>query len=220
MKKNKLTLALETNTETECFQQIVKIMIKNKLIADTEIPIDSRLARKQAESIYFLNTKKLLYNYRDILFAIRAHLELTITAVSNKSCDCSNASIQELLSIIKFIDNNYEYNSKFVCELETIKRSLNMLLLINNSIELIKKKQLRGKILYDIIKFKFIDDRIIDGKSITPAEFCIMLGIKKRTYHNYLNEAYELISTILWSGPNVSTCTLIDVATILSYQNN
>ena len=164
------------------------------------------LAQKKGQDFFkksFHNTKLLLKNYRDIVWAME-----TIPSDMKNELDIP---LEELDQLLEKIDIGLSLeNKKMESRLRAIYKSRVMLSRLNEAIAILKDRPTDGALIYEVIYKTYIGP-----KPLSILDLIQDLGISNRRYYLLRNKGIDLISIKLWSSNNADLDMWMELLTII-----
>lgn len=146
------------------------------------------------ESTIFHNTDLLLKHYRDAVWSLEI-------AVHQANCSFFNEFGS---SIEGFLDMTYDAGldlrgTEIEAQAKSIARSRNMLRIIDNAVDLLRKKHKNGEIYYWILYYTYLSPQEMESvDEIVEKLTEYTRDISRRTYFRKRNEAVTQLGRLLW----------------------
>lgn len=140
------------------------------------------------------NTKYLLKQYRRVVYAVEvSESEMNLRMEMEHGTRLSTLEVNAELAGIDLSGTKLENYAK------SIVRSRNMLQIIQNALDAVRKDPERGELMYQILYLTYFSPTKPKNREIVLIELD-RLGFPMSlvTYHNYLNMAIRAIDHILW----------------------
>lgn len=206
----------EQTKETDYYNRILESMQKNNLIANKRIESCRRLSVQRTQRNRCENTKLLLKAYRDIRWAVVMHLA-SISDISQyraiERMDIGTVCrvLDKEIALLSEEEELEENDLRQKNEIRALKRSADLLKLVEDSIELIKLKGSEGKECAKILRIHYIDGNARHGKDLYR-----VMNMSGATYYRRLQEAINLLSVLIWGVPSGKVSALLDIAMAVS----
>lgn len=139
---------------------------------------------------YYHDTLKLLKSYREVLW----HIEV---ANSDFQAECRAMYGDYLPDVISSAPEIYDLQLNSYTE--TVERSRKMLEILNNAVQMLRKRHLKGEVYYWILFYSYLSPQIYetayDVLAVLDGRHFVM---SLRTFYVRRAEAIDLLSGILW----------------------
>lgn len=190
---NKKSHAEEEKKLSSTEERFIDFLMKSGYLADPKIEdLKTRRSRQENNKQTYHNTRMLLENYRDLMWAmesvpaeLRAELDVPMT---------------ELDALISRLDLEMSMGNRRVeSRLQTIVKSRMLLERLNEAIAFIKTKPTDGEQLYQVIYQTYIGEK-------KESVFDVMseLGLSKGKYYDMRQRAITLVGMKLWAAPDAN----------------
>lgn len=143
---------------------------------------------------HYHDTWKLLQNYRDVVWS----LELSVHQVKRKFKLEYGSTIEEFLDSIYLAGADLS-GSEIEQQAKCIEHSHQMLVLIDNAVDLMRKKHKNGEIYYLVLYHTYLSphqsrsiDEIIDRIALDGYH------VSRSSYYDYRKDAVKTLSLVLW----------------------
>ena len=146
--------------------------------------------------LLYHNTEKLLKKYRDVVWSVEAS---TLQAKINFELEFE-------CGIDEFLEMSYAAGADLSgTDLEqhmrTIERSRKMLKIIENAVDILRRKHKHGEIYYWILYYTYLSEQEPLNADAILDQLCETLApvtMSWKTYYRKRKEAIDCLSTILW----------------------
>lgn len=190
---NKKSHAEEEKKLSGTEERFIDFLMKSGYLADPKIEdLKTRRSRQENNKQTYHNTRMLLENYRDLMWAmesvpaeLRAELDVPMT---------------ELDALISRLDLEMSMGNRRVeSRLQTIVKSRMLLERLNEAIAFLKTKPTDGEQLYQVIYQTYIGEK-------KESVFDVMseLGLSKGKYYDMRQRAITLVGMKLWAAPDAN----------------
>jgi len=157
--------------------------------------VKKKVERTEREEFLYHNTEMLLKKYRDVIWSIEVS---TMQAQMNfeMQMDCKLEEFLEMTYAagVDLSGTNIEE------QIRTLERNKKMIKIIESAVEVLRKRQEDGELLYFILYYSYLSDKrikniqdIIDKINEKTGEY-----ISFRTFFRKRKEAIDVLGTILW----------------------
>lgn len=190
---NKKSHAEEEKKLSSTEERFIDFLMKSGYLADPKIEdLKLRRTRQEKNKQTYHNTRMLLENYRDLVWAmecvptdLRAELDVPMT---------------ELDALLSRLDLEMSMDNRRVeSRLQTIVKSRMLLEHLNEAIAFLKTKPTDGEQLYQVIYQTYIGEK-------KESVFDVMseLGLSKGKYYDMRQRAITLVGMKLWAAPDAN----------------
>ena len=202
---NKKSHAEEEKKLSGTEERFIDFLMKSGYLADPKIEdLKTRRSRQENNKQTYHNTRMLLENYRDLMWAmesvpaeLRAELDVPMT---------------ELDALISRLDLEMSMGNRRVeSRLQTIVKSRMLLERLNEAIAFLKTKPTDGEQLYQVIYQTYIGEK-------KESVFDVMseLGLSKGKYYDMRQRAITLVGMKLWADPDANFELWIELLSMLA----
>jgi len=159
------------------------------------------------EEFLYHNTLKLLQNYRDVVWSIEA-------AVIQARL---NFELEFECTIEDFLELSYAAGADLTgtnveSQMRTIERNKKMLRILDNAIEIMRKKHKRGEAYYWILYYSFLSDHEPENvEEIINNLREHMKDMSWDTFYRKRKEAINCLSTLLWGYTSKECKDIVDI---------
>lgn len=180
--------------EQQIFSQqdlVLQLLMKRGLVGDDRISnVHTREAQQRKKQAAYHNTEMLLKQYKNIAWIIECFPD-TIAEELEQPFE----NVDKLIDRLDF-EATME-NRKVVNRLESIRKTRVLLDRINEAVTILKKKPEGGERLFEIIHLTYIT-----SESLNHNEILYRLNLSSRQYYRLREQAINILSIRLWSGPS------------------
>ena len=173
-------------------RRFLDFLKKSGYLSDPEVENPEVRAKKKADNrrIYH-NTQLMLQHYRDLVWVME-----TIPNELKSELDIPLADLDALISRldIELSLNNRRFESR----LDALIKNRALVDRLNEAINLLKTKPDEGELMYQIIYYTFIGEKMNSVYDILNK-----IGIAKTRYYKLRKKAITMISVKLWTVPDI-----------------
>ncbi len=207
MKQKRTYTKKQTDAQIQMSDQmdaILDMLATKGVIPDSTISQAEVQAKIQAKrQRMYHNTILLLRNYRDIQWI----LECFPNEVASE-LEIPFASVDMILDVMDM--ELSRGNSKMESRLKSMQKSRLMLDRINEALTVLRKKPGNGEALYQVIYYTYLHSETLSNDQILKK-----LNRSARHYYRLRSDAITILSIRLWSTPNGTLDTWLDILTLL-----
>lgn len=165
-----------------------------------------RTIRNVEEDPRYHDTWKLLKRYRDVVWS----LELSVQQLKVKFRVEYGSSIDEFLESIYAAGADLS-GTQIEDHAKCIERSNKMITLVNNAIELLRKRHKNGEIYYWILYYTYlVPQQLRNVDEIITQLRPYVRDISYRTYYRRRKEAVEALSSVLWGYTSQDSINILE----------
>ena len=165
-----------------------------------------RTIRNVEEDPRYHDTWKLLKRYRDVVWS----LELSVQQFKVKFRVEYGSSIDEFLESIYAAGADLS-GTQIEDHAKCIERSNKMITLVNNAIELLRKRHKNGEIYYWILYYTYlVPQQLRNVDEIITQLRPYVRDISYRTYYRRRKEAVEALSSVLWGYTSQDSINILE----------
>ena len=179
-------------------------LVDTGVVGDKQIknPQQRETRRKKKQYVYH-NTQLLLEHYQTIVWVIQSFPDMIAQEL--------NAPMERTDYLLEQIDlalclENRRLENQF----RAIARTKMLIDRVNEALTMNRSKPGNGEEMYQVIYQTYIQPDYIDIPDLVGK-----LALSKRRYYSLRDNAFRLISLILWSGPNSEVARLVEILAIL-----
>lgn len=186
-------------------QKFIEYLTRRGLLPERKLHDEKSAARRQelAKKAYH-NTEMLLYNYREMVWALKTTPEQIASEL-----DMPFATLDELVDRMEI--ESALGNKKIEGRLIAVTKSRVLIDRLNEAVSVLRMKPKDGEDMYRIIHKTFMDP---DFHGIV-LDLLYELNLSKRKYYELRKKAIKLISLRLWSAPDKEIDVWLEVLTML-----
>lgn len=183
---------------------LVQMLTQRGIIGNAEIKNKRmRQARQERQRRMYHNTRLLLEQYRNIVWALECFPE-TIAAELD-------GPLMDLDTLIGRMDLEMSLdNRKLENRLESIKKSRLLLDRVNEALTVLKRKPDNGQKMYELIYQTYLVP-----EKLSHSDLLYRLDISSRHYYRLRQQAITILSIRLWSAPSNELESWIDILSLL-----
>lgn len=165
-----------------------------------------RTIRNVEEDPRYHDTWKLLKRYRDVVWS----LELSVQQLKVKFRVEYGSSIDEFLESIYAAGADLS-GTQIEDHAKCIERSNKMITLVNNAIELLRKRHKNGETYYWILYYTYlVPQQLRNVDEIIAQLRPYVRDISYRTYYRRRKEAVEALSSVLWGYTSQDSINVLE----------
>lgn len=165
-----------------------------------------RTIRNVEEDPRYHDTWKLLKRYRDVVWS----LELSVQQLKVKFRVEYGSSIDEFLESIYAAGADLS-GTQIEDHAKCIERSNKMITLVNNAIELLRKRHKNGETYYWILYYTYlVPQQLRNVDEIITQLRPYVRDISYRTYYRRRKEAVEALSSVLWGYTSQDSINILE----------
>lgn len=165
-----------------------------------------RTIRNVEEDPRYHDTWKLLKRYRDVVWS----LELSAQQLKVKFRVEYGSSIDEFLESIYAAGADLS-GTQIEDHAKCIERSNKMITLVNNAIELLRKRHKNGETYYWILYYTYlVPQQLRNVDEIITQLRPYVRDISYRTYYRRRKEAVEALSSVLWGYTSQDSINILE----------
>ena len=165
-----------------------------------------RTIHNAEEDPRYHDTWKLLKRYRDVVWS----LELSVQQLKVKFRMEYGSSIDEFLESIYAAGADLS-GTQIEDHAKCIERSNKMITLVNNAIELLRKRHKNGETYYWILYYTYlVPQQLRNVDEIITQLRPYVRDISYRTYYRRRKEAVEALSSVLWGYTSKDSINILE----------
>ena len=165
-----------------------------------------RTIHNAEEDPRYHDTWKLLKRYRDVVWS----LELSVQQLKVKFRMEYGSSIDEFLESI-YVAGADLSGTQIEDHAKCIERSNKMITLVNNAIELLRKRHKNGETYYWILYYTYlVPQQLRNVDEIITQLRPYVRDISYRTYYRRRKEAVEALSSVLWGYTSQDSINILE----------
>ena len=165
-----------------------------------------RTIRNAEEDPRYHDTWKLLKRYRDVVWS----LELSVQQLKVKFRMEYGSSIDEFFESIYAAGADLS-GTQIEDHAKCIERSNKMITLVNNAIELLRKRHKNGETYYWILYYTYlVPQQLRNVDEIITQLRPYVRDISYRTYYRRRKEAVEALSSVLWGYTSQDSINILE----------
>lgn len=165
-----------------------------------------RTIHNAEEDPRYHDTWKLLKRYRDVVWS----LELSVQQLKVKFRMEYGSSIDEFLESIYAAGADLS-GTQIEDHAKCIERSNKMITLVNNAIELLRKRHKNGETYYWILYYTYlVPQQLRNVDEIITQLRPYVRDISYRTYYRRRKEAVEALSSVLWGYTSQDSINILE----------
>ena len=174
------------------------------VVGDQQIknPQKRESSRKKKQYVYH-NTQLLLEHYQTIIWVIQSFPDMIAQEL--------NAPMEKTDDLLERIDLALCLeNRRLENQIRSIAKTKMLIDRVNEALTMVRSKPGNGEEMYQVIYQTYIKP---DFSNIP--DLCAKLAMSKRRYYSLRDNAFKLISLILWSGPTSEAARWVEILAIL-----
>lgn len=173
-------------------RRFLDFLKKGGYLSDPEVENPEVRAKKRADNrrIYH-NTQLMLEHYRDLVWAMES--------IPNDLKDELDVPLADLDILISRLDMELSLNNRRLeSRIDALIKSRALVDRLNEAIDYLKTKPDEGELMYQIIYYTFIGEKMNSVYDILNK-----IGIAKTRYYKLRKKAITMISVKLWTVPDI-----------------
>ena len=158
----------------------------------TEIEAGGQKGKKPVEKYH--NTRHLLRQYRKVAYAVEiSETDMNVRMEMEHGTRLSTLKVNAELAGVDLSGSKIESYAR------TVIRSKNMLQIIENALDAVRKDPDHGELMYQILYLTYFTKKRLPNRDAILVELDRLgFPMSMVTYHSYLNMAIQAIDRILW----------------------
>lgn len=183
---------------------LIELLTQRGIIGNGKIK-DKRLrqAQQERQRRMYHNTRLLLEQYRNIVWALECFPETVAAELDDP--------LMDLDSLLGRMDLELSLgNRKLESRLESIKKSRLLLDRVNEALSVLKRKPDNGPKMYELIYQTYLVP-----EKLSHSDLLYRLDISSRHYYRLRQQAITILSIRLWSAPSLEMDSWLEILTLL-----